>query len=318
MLHYILRWKRLKWEIHMDEVESNPNAFGPFLDRYLQAAIFELGLAEKTLSAYASDLRVYLAHIESLEIETPDAILREDILDHLGALQAQGLSTRSITRHLSAIRGFHRFMVDEGICPGNPAADFDSPRRVQRLPQWLSSEEVERLLAAPDAAPKHNARDAAILEIFYSCGLRLSELANLPVRNVALEESALRIQGKGSKIRIVPLGKRAITRILAWMAVREQGPVLDSTLFLSPRGKRMNRVSVWIIVKQHARAANIRQNVTPHMLRHSFATHLLDHGADLRAVQEMLGHADISTTQIYTHVSVERLSQTHRSFHPRG
>jgi len=302
----------------MEATGPNPNAFGSFLDRYLQAAIFELGLAEKTLSAYAADLRLYLAHLDALDVETPDAILREDILDHLGALQAQGLSTRSITRHLSAIRGFHRFLVDEGLCAANPAADFDSPRLARRLPRWLSGEEVERLLAAPDLAPKHNARDAAILEIFYSCGLRISELANLPVRNIALDESALRVQGKGSKVRIVPLGQRAIERVRAWLAVREQGPVRDNTLFLSPRGKRLGRSSVWAIVKQHARAANIRQNVTPHMLRHSFATHLLDHGADLRAVQEMLGHADIATTQIYTHVSVERLSQAHKAYHPRG
>lgn len=302
----------------MDDAEPKPNAFGPFLDRYLQAAIFELGLAEKTLAAYAADLRLYLAHLDALDVETTDAILREDILDHLGALQAQGLSTRSITRHLSAIRGFHRFLVDEGVCKANPAADFDSPRLARRLPQWLSSEEVERLLAAPDLAPKHNARDAAILEIFYSCGLRISELANLPIRSVALEESALRVQGKGSKVRIVPLGQRAIERVVAWIAVREQNPIHDNTLFLSPRGKRLSRSSVWAIVKRHARAANIRQNVTPHMLRHSFATHLLDHGADLRAVQEMLGHADIATTQIYTHVSVERLSQAHKAYHPRG
>ena len=154
--------------------------------------------------------------------------------------------------------------------------------------------------------------------MFYSCGLRISELANLPVRDVSLEESAIRVRGKGRKVRLVPLGKRVIERIRAWLAVRDRTEVRDDTLFLSSRSRSMCRTGVWQVVKRAAQAANIRQNVTPHMLRHSFATHLLDNGADLRAVQEMLGHSDISTTQIYTHVSVERLRRAHKDFHPRA
>lgn len=290
----------------------------PFLDRFMQVAVFEAGLSDRTLAAYAADIRDYLRHLEEGGVAAPGDVLREDILDHMGGMLAAGLSPRSVTRHLSAIRRFHRFLMDEGITAVNPAEGFDSPRLARRLPHCLTSEEIERLLAAPDAAPDHAARDAAILELFYSCGLRISELANLPLRDVSLEEASVRVRGKGAKVRLVPLGIRARQRISAWLRIREQGPLKDATLFLSERGRRMNRCSVWAVVKRHARAANIRQNVTPHMLRHSFATHLLDNGADLRAVQEMLGHSDISTTQIYTHVSVERLSQAHKQFHPRA
>ena len=302
----------------MTEEHETPGVLRGCLDAHLQAAIFERGLSEKTLSAYGADLERYIEGLEATGIQAPGEILREDIVDHLGGLQAAGLSARSMARHLSAIRGFHRFMAEEGLCAKNVAGDLDAPRLARELPKYLAAEEIERLLTAPDRAPEHGVRDAAILEVFYSCGLRISELAGLPVRDVLMEESSVRVQGKGAKVRLVPLGRRALERVRAWLAVRNGGKVLDSTLFLSSRGKRMSRNSVWAAVKRHARAANIQKNVTPHMLRHSFATHLLDHGADLRAVQEMLGHADISTTQIYTHVSVERLSKAHEEFHPRG
>ena len=162
------------------------------------------------------------------------------------------------------------------------------------------------------------ARDSAILELFYSCGLRISELANLPLNHVDLSESLVRVRGKGSKVRLVPLGGRALTAIQAWLPHRNAGPRKDETLFLNAKGKRLSRGAVWKRVKHWVSAANITRNVTPHMLRHSFATHLLDHGADLRAVQELLGHADIGTTQIYTHVSVARQQEAHRKFHPRA
>lgn len=288
------------------------------LDRFLEVAVFESGLAEKTLSAYAADLRRYLDRLAERGIDDPAKVVREDVIGHLLRLHGEGLSTRSISRHLSAIRRFHQFLLEERETGSNPVAGFDSPRLVRGLPRNLSGAEVERLLNAPDTATDQGVRDAAILEVFYSCGLRISELAGLPLRDVSLEESALRVRGKGSKERLVPLGMRAIERIGAWLRVREAGKVKDDTLFLSPSGKRMGRSTVWTVVKRYARQANIRQNVTPHMLRHSFATHLLDNGADLRAVQEMLGHADISTTQIYTHVSVERLTKAHQQFHPRA
>lgn len=288
------------------------------LDRFLQASVFESGLAEKTLSAYAADLARYLDRLEENGIQSPADVLREDVLDHLIALRREGLSARSAARHLSAVRRFHQFLQDERIAEDNPAERFEAPRLVRSLPHVLSGDEIQRLLDAPDTGTGVGIRDAAILELFYSSGLRISELANLPLANVALEESAVRVHGKGSKVRLVPVGESARVKITGWLAVRAAWNPKDNTLFLSRRGNRMSRSSVWKVVKVAARAANIRQNVTPHMLRHSFATHLVDNGADLRAVQEMLGHADITTTQIYTHVSADRLAKAHRAFHPRG
>ncbi len=291
---------------------------GRLLDQFLEASVFESGLADKSLEAYAHDLGVYTAYLEEAGITEPNAITRDHVLSHLISLRKEGLSARSAARHLSAIRRFHRFLRDERLADRDPAEGMDSPRLIRALPHVLSALEVERLLDAPDVSRKHGVRDAAILELFYACGLRISELAQLPLREVSLEESVVRVRGKGSKMRLVPLGSRAIGRIRAYLPVRAEGKVLDDTLFLSSRGRRMSRSSVWVVVKRAAQAANIQQNVTPHMLRHSFATHLLDHGADLRAVQEMLGHADVATTQIYTHVSVDRLSRAHKDFHPRS
>lgn len=288
------------------------------LDRFLQASVFESGLAEQTLSAYASDLGRYIERLDEKGVSSIADVLREDVLDHLIALRREGLSARSAARHLSAVRRFHQFLQNEGIAPDNPAERFDSPRLVRSLPGVLSGDEIRRLLDAPDATTERGTRDAAILELFYSCGLRISELGGLPLANVSLEEGAVRVHGKGARVRLVPLGESAHTKIGAWLPVRAAWNPRDNTLFLSRRGRRMSRPSVWKVVKDAARAANIRQNVTPHMLRHSFATHLVDNGADLRAVQEMLGHADISTTQIYTHVSADRLAKAHRQFHPRG
>ena len=288
------------------------------LDRYLESVVFESGLAELTLAAYAADLERYLVFLQQRGITALDMVQHDDVLAHLGALLEEGLCTRSVARHLSAIRRFHTFAVNERLTTVNSALGFESATPMRRLPHDLSTDEIDRMLEVPDANSPKGIRDAAILELFYSCGLRISELANLPLNDVALDESAVRVRGKGSKVRIVPLGSRAISRIKAWLALRNEGTVLDKTLFLSPRGRRMSRTGIWLIVKQYARLANISKNVTPHMLRHSFATHLLDHGADLRAVQEMLGHSDIATTQIYTHVSVERLNHAHKAFHPRA
>jgi integrase/recombinase XerD len=284
----------------------------------METIVFEYGLADKTLSAYGADIDAYLNHLAAANVERPQDITREHILDHLIALRRETLSARSAARHLSAIRRFHRFLRDERVAEQDPAEGFDSPRIIRALPHVLSVLEVERMLDIPDTAKPQGVRDAAVLELFYSCGLRISELARLQVREVALEESAVRVRGKGTKVRLVPLGRRAIEKVRAWLAVRNQGKVLDDSLFLTSRGRGMSRTTVWGVVKRYARAANIPQNVTPHMLRHSFATHLLDNGADLRAVQEMLGHADIGTTQIYTHVSAERLGRAHRDFHPRA
>jgi integrase/recombinase XerD len=289
------------------------------LDRYLEMAVFEAGLSEATLAAYGADLRRYIAFLGDNGITALEDIQREDILDHLGGLIACGLQARSLARHLSAIRRFHQFARDERLAALDPSEGIDTPRLPRLLPHSLTAAEVERLLAAPAAEEDEwrAIRDTALLELFYSCGLRISELANLPVNHVDLAESLVRVRGKGNKVRLVPLGSRALARIQAWLALRNAGLRKDDTLFLNVRGKRLTRGTVWRLVKHWVRAAGISRNVTPHMLRHS-ATHLLDHGADLRAVQELLGHADISTTQIYTHVSVARQQEAHRKFHPRA
>lgn len=298
--------------------DSLPNPFEPLLDRFLESAVFEAGFADQTLAAYASDLRHYLGYLHEAGFPALDTLQRDDLVEYLAFLEEEGLGARSIARRLSALHRFHRFLQDEALCATNPADSVSAPKLPRGLPHVLSLEEVERLLKAPEAAEKEAARDTAILELFYSCGLRVSELARLPLRDVHLEESSVRVRGKGNKVRIVPLGRRAIERLAAWLSVRTERFPGGQTLFVSGRGKRLSRTAVWKIVKKYAAAANITQNVTPHMLRHSFATHLLNHGADLRAVQEMLGHADISTTQIYTHVSIERLSKAHHEYHPRA
>ena len=300
-----------------DEQLTSP--LRPMLDQFMEAAVFESGLAEATLAAYSADIGAYLRYLDSVGVSDLDTVTREHVLDHLIVLRKEEkLSSRSAARHLSAIRRFHAFLRGERATNADPTEGFDAPRMTRALPHVLSASEVERMLEMPDRSTPDGVRDAAILELFYSCGLRISELAKLPLREISLDEGAVRVRGKGSKTRLVPLGSRAMEKVRAWLGLRDAGKVLDDTLFLGSRGKRMSRTGVWQIVKRYALAANIRQNVTPHMLRHSFATHLLDNGADLRAVQEMLGHADIATTQIYTHVSSDRLSKAHRSFHPRA
>lgn len=288
------------------------------LDQFLEASVFESGLSDKTLSAYSADIGRYLEGIEETGLESPSDILSEDVLDHLITLRDEGMSSRSIARHLSSIRRFHAFLHEEGLAKNDPTDGLDTPRVLSSLPHVLSAAEVDRLINAPDPSTPHGLRDRAILELFYSCGLRISELANLPLRALSIEESSIRVRGKGAKVRLIPLGRQAMDQLENWLHKRAEMKVRDHTVFLTARGKRMSRTAVWRVVKACARTAKIRQNVTPHMLRHSFATHLLDNGADLRAVQEMLGHSDIGTTQIYTHVSVERLSKAHKEFHPRA
>lgn len=298
--------------------EAHASELDRALDRFLESAVFEDGLSERTLAAYGADLRTYLAGLAESGVERAGDVVREDITDHLLALGASGLAARSVARHLTAIRRFHRFLAREGIAEADPSDTFDSPRILRALPHWLGTGEVERLLAAPDTDTPEGVRDAALLELFYSCGLRLSEAAGLALRDVSLEEASVRVRGKGSKTRIVPLGRAAVDKLRVWLDARVAWNPLVPLVFVNDRGRGLPRTAVWQIVKRHARGANIAQNVTPHMLRHSFATHLLDNGADLRAVQELLGHSDISTTQIYTHVSVERLARAHKEFHPRG
>ncbi|MBI1317848.1 MAG: site-specific tyrosine recombinase XerD [Candidatus Hydrogenedens sp.] len=288
------------------------------LDRFMEMMVLEAGLSDHTLAAYGSDLRRYLEVLEDRGIDRLATILREDIVDHLQGMRDEGMSARSTARHLSAIRRFHAFLLEESIAESDPAVNFETPRLERRLPKFLTTEEVERLLKIPDPAEPVGARDAAVLELLYSCGLRVSELSNLKMKELDFAESEVRVLGKGSKVRLIPVGIEALRKVQHWLSLRPQLQPKVSNLFVSVRGNPYSRNAIWKLVTACARRANIKKDLTPHTLRHSFATHLLDGGADLRAVQEMLGHSSITTTQIYTHVSTSRLADAHRKFHPRG
>ncbi len=302
----------------MGDAAHELGPFAPFLESFLEAAVLELGLSDATIAAYDGDIRRYLSALAKSNTAGLDGLTRSDVLDYLIALRRAELAPRSITRHLSAIRHFHRYLFSEGLCRVDPTDGLDSPRITRALPHCLRSDEVARLLQAPDASEWTGLRDVAIFALLYSSGLRVSELTNLPMNGVDFEEGVVRVVGKGAKVRFVPLGAYAARMLRTWLDRRGEVRVADDTVFLTKRGKRMNRSMVWRLVKRYAAAANIPATVSPHTLRHTFATHLLDGGADLRAVQEMLGHADIGTTQIYTHVSRERLHEAHQAFHPRA
>ena len=289
-----------------------------YLDRFLEGTVFESGLAEATLAAYAEDLGRYLRYLEERGVDGLEAVTRDIVLDHLITLRREGLSARSTARHLSAIRCFHRFLRDENFVDHDPTAALDTPRISRRLPVVLSKGEVDRLVTVPDRSTAFGARDAAILELVYSCGLRISEAGGLRLKHLSLDEACVRVRGKGGKVRIVPLGARAHARMQEWLEWRTAFNPPRDWVFVSRTGGRLSRGRLWRIVKHYAREAGLSQKVSPHVLRHSFATHLLDGEADLRVVQELLGHSDISVTQIYTHVSTDRLGRAHRQFHPRA
>lgn len=292
-----------------------------YLDHFMNYLAVERGLAANTLEAYGRDLARYADFIEKQGIRAVDAITAADVVGFLGALRKDGLAPRSQTRSLVAVRTFHKFLVAEKITPVNPAARIESMRLTQALPQVLSTHEVERLLAAPAETDPIGARDRAMLELLYATGLRVSELVGLKLGDVQALVGCVRTLGKGRKERVVPVGEAALAELEVYL--RSARALLEKKsgspyLFLNRSGRGLTRQGFWKIIKRRALQAGIRKNITPHTLRHSFATHLLENGADLRAVQAMLGHADISTTQIYTHVTRERLRKLHEQFHPRG
>lgn len=292
-----------------------------YLDLFLNYLLVEKGLGRNTLEAYSRDVGKYLNYLEGLGYGTFDQVRPLDVAAFIGQLKDAGLSPRSRARALSAIRMLHRFLVVENYCATNPTAIIEAPKTGSKLPSVLSSREVERLLAAPAGEGGAEVRDRAMLELLYATGLRVSELVNLRLRDVNLDAGFLMTMGKGEKERLVPMGESARTAVAGYLAhVR---PKLDRTgvcayLFLTRLGDRMTRQAFWNLIKKRAREAGIGKSISPHTLRHSFATHLLENGADLRSVQIMLGHADLSTTQIYTHVTRERLKRLHQELHPRG
>ncbi|MBW1667353.1 MAG: site-specific tyrosine recombinase XerD [Deltaproteobacteria bacterium] len=279
----------------------------------------EKGLADNTIDSYGRDLARYLEFLETRKKGSPLKVSQDDILDYLFTLNGV-LSPRSIARNISTIKGFYRFLVSEGKLEKNPTRLLNSPKLPLRLPGVLTTEEVEELLCQPDSATPRGKRDKAMLELLYATGLRVSELVRLKVSNINLEAGYVRTIGKGSKERMVPVGTKAMEALKDYLASGRRLFLKKRSspyLFLSARGKPLTRQGFWKIIKRYGAKAGIDKVITPHSLRHSFASHLLEFGADLRSVQVMLGHVDISTTQIYTHVTTERLRKIHEKYHPR-
>jgi integrase/recombinase XerD len=293
----------------------------PTISAFLTHVRVEKGLSSNTVSAYHRDLVKFdeFAKKRKLRLE---AISRDDLVDFLAGLYRQKLESKSVARHLVTLRNFFRFAQVQELIPADPSINLESPKIRRSLPGYLRLEEVERLLAQPDSKTALGLRDRAMLEVLYSTGLRVSELTGLRVMDMDTKVGCVRCIGKGDKERIVPVGKKALGMVDKYL--RDARPKLlgkttgSMTLFVNRRGRQLSRVGVWKILSAYGRRAGLRTALTPHMLRHSFATHLLERGADLRSVQLMLGHADISTTQIYTHVVEERLKQIYKAHHPRA
>ncbi|KAA9130779.1 site-specific tyrosine recombinase XerD [Marinihelvus fidelis] len=295
----------------------------PLIEAFLDAAWAERGLSANTLDAYRRDLRKLAAFLRQRSGGTAglQAAGRDALLAFLAAQVQSGLSPRTVTRHLSGIRQFYRWLVRERRLDEDPSALIDSPRVGRGLPKALTEDQVERLLAAPDCDTPLGLRDRAMLELMYATGLRVSELVGLQQASMNLERGVVRVLGKGGKERLVPLGDEArswMQRYLADSRPVLAGGAVPAEVFITARRAGMTRQSFWHRVKAHARTAGIGTSISPHGLRHSFATHLLNHGADLRVVQLLLGHSDLSTTQIYTHIAREGLKRLHQQHHPRG
>ncbi|MCA9408997.1 MAG: site-specific tyrosine recombinase XerD [Candidatus Omnitrophica bacterium] len=290
------------------------------IEEFLNYLAVERNLADNTLLAYRRDLNKYIELLNKDGIKTADSIRRDHVTNFMFDQKKKGLTTNSINRALAAIKTFHRFLVRERLAKEDPTNLIDTPKVWKKVPDVLSVVEIEAMIQASSGRGWQAVRDRAILEVFYASGMRVSELSNLKIENVNLDVGFIRCIGKGRKERIIPIGKRAREALAQYCAVPRKKlsrSNLDPHVFLSRLGKKISRQSIWKLIKHYARKANIRKEIKPHTLRHSFATHLLEHGADLRSVQEMLGHSDISTTQIYTHVDRERLKIVHEQFHPR-
>ena len=292
------------------------------LRSYLHFLELEKNASANTISSYKIDLARYLDYLETKEIILPNKIKEKDIAAFLGLLREFGLSPSSVSRNLSSIKMFHKFLVGEGVSKMNPAENIETPKLSKTLPDVLNQDEIETILNQPNPVEPLAIRDKAILETLYATGMRVTEAITLKQSNVNKDEGIVRVFGKGSKERLVPIGKSALKWIAKYLNevrgnLSKQGSGQD-VLFLNARGRPMSRMAVWNIVRTYTTKSGIKKEVHPHTFRHSFATHLLEGGADLRAVQEMLGHADIATTQIYTHIDREYLKEVHRTFHPRG
>ena len=292
-----------------------------FIDIFLNYLSVERGLRQNTIISYRRDLKAFLDYLnDQQQVNSLDKTNKNQITSFMLRLKEQGLNTNSIARKLAAIKTFYRFLVREKILKLDPTSLLESPKLWRKIPSVLSIADVEALIAQTDLRKKGGIRDRAILEVLYATGMRVSELTQLNLRDINLDVGFVRCLGKGNKERIIPLGRKAIICLKRYIE-RERPYFLKkastNVLFLTRLNKRISRQSIWKIMKKYARQARIKKEIRPHILRHSFATHLIERGADLRSVQEMLGHSDISTTQIYTHINKDRLKMIHRRFHPR-
>ena len=290
------------------------------LERFLDALWMEHGLSDHTLAAYRADLKGLALYLRS-RAGTLMTAQRADLLGYLTQRVQSGARPRTTARLLSSLRRFYQYLVREGCLKVDPSAQIDAPKLGRPLPKSLTEDEVEALLQAPDVCQFLGVRDRAMLELLYASGLRVSELIDLPVSQLNLRQGVLRVVGKGDKERLVPLGEEAVEWLDSYLEQARpallQGRMSDA-LFVTQRGAAMTRQAFWYLIKRYARQAGIKAGLSPHGLRHSFATHLLNHGADLRVLQMLLGHSNLSTTQIYTHVARERLKGVHATHHPRG
>ncbi len=291
------------------------------LDQFLHYLIVEKGLSKNTIDAYSHGLNRFLDYLRKKGIQELPSVSKFDVRGFLLVLKKQGLSTKTVLRNLVAIRTLFQFLIREGILATNPIEELESPKIAKTLPEILTLKEVEQLLEQPNLQTPIAIRDRAMLEVLYATGMRVSELTQLPMNQVNLEGGYVLVFGKGSKERIIPLGSEAMKWVALYLkaarerlAKRKESPFL----FINRSGRGMSRQQFWKNIKAYGRRAGIQKRITPHLLRHSFASHLLEGGADLRSVQMMLGHVDISTTQIYTHVTGERLKKIHQRYHPRG
>jgi integrase/recombinase XerD len=299
---------------------TTPETLDPVISRFLDAVWMERGLSSNTLAAYRADL-VALSRWLALRHTELSHTARSDLLAFIAARVEAGARPRSTARQLSSFRRFFRFLVREGLVREDPTAQIAMPRIGRSLPKSMSEPEVESLLAAPTVTDPLGHRDRAMLEVLYATGLRVSELVSLKVTQVNVQQGVVRVLGKGNRERLIPLGEEAVSWLQAFMAGPRGEILLDrntDSLFPTRRGDRMTRQAFWHIIKRYARKAGVDRALSPHTLRHAFATHLLNHGADLRVVQMLLGHSDLSTTQIYTHVARERMKDLHSQHHPRG
>jgi integrase/recombinase XerD len=297
------------------------NSLDQIADQFINYLVVEKGLSGNTVSAYSRDLILYLEFLRSSDVTDIASADTALVLKHLIALRDAGLGPRSRARHLVTLRGFYRFLVQQKILDANPAQMVDLPKAGLKLPDVLKIDEVLQLLEAPDPSKPLGTRDAAMLELLYAAGLRVSELINVGVADINPEAGFVRVLGKGSKERVVPIGLVAKKKVDVYLASGRSFLLKGRPspyLFVTRLAKPMTRQGFWKLLRQYALKAGVPRKITPHTLRHSFATHLLERGADLRSVQVMLGHVDISTTQIYTHIAQERLKAVHTQYHPRG